>query len=169
MIQKADLEPPSTYAEWLDLLDYTVQNPRDAGALEALSLGSYESSAKQTTRLVERIVEFENSALGSLLSGLQRRLALLTCQGSTEDAATILWRFFSECEALMFFEGSTWLPAKQLGELKKAVAGEVTRILGEVECHLRRAGSETCDSGLEDCLYITSRIKRTWAFGGANG
>lgn len=159
------MRPPTTYAEWISLLEIGGSQPLSDELLDSLRHGVLNGSASSACQLMDRIVEFENAALRRRLSALERSLAMLPAGATADDTFMLIDRFSRDCDTLVFFREMQFLPAESVQSLCDAIANEVARVLGEFIRHIDREHV----GGTEDLVYRVRRLRTVWLGGGTVG
>jgi hypothetical protein len=132
----------------------------------ALTMGSMEPGESSMRRLLGRIVDFENAALGGLVRRLRRDLAMTAFEVATDDCQLLASRFSRDCRSLLFFRELAFMPREDSDRLHSAVCNQVVGVLEDLAEHFH-GGVEGDAHEMGDALSdVMKRLRLSWSKGG---
>lgn len=130
--------------------------------MAALALGSIDAGDLSIKRLLERIVEFESTALQNRVRQLQRDASLMPADSGLDDIVIILRRFSQDCMKLLFFRRLGFMPVEHVVSLNAAVCSRVEGVFDDLARHLQREAGTAVDEG----VFLIERLRLQWIEGG---
>lgn len=161
MIELAALlkQPPHTYQDWLDCLEYMEKSSVGEEFFDMLTLGSLQCSEQMLIRFREHIVVSLNRMIDHRTKRFIRELNRFLEFNDAAGVVALFRKYKKDMEQCMFFKKIVFIQDTFREELSISVENQTKAFLKKVIGHLAGQAAETGNPEMEDALYQIKRIR----------